>query len=807
MSDDLLTRPARLLGHFAICLTSALTTAFLPVSSLFFASYSSVLVGVPVHAASAGSWFSNPLLISLLVIARILLFKFYPTHSLVHRSFSHSFNCLGTYFYAIRTEVFNRSKRQTAAFWLLTALTLQSLLVISASLSLVLPEIYGYMDGRWTEDQARTGPVRPPRPSRSFDYIGPNPAVSPQPPSDLTSTHKTRKSSSNVRGPSQLQNQLSPGFSPSFRYSGATSATGATGETGGSERKKSFRKAVRKLFGRKAKDESMTTSAPRSSFPGHGHHRSVSRHGKMRVCNQADRTKDPGQLMRAQVGVPQPLRQNPPLPLSPRTFSVPPQIPESPSLRGLRSPNAMSFSKSSQLKPLELGNPFYHRPGPKRRATLPTLNLANRESGPIGTAIGSPPDSGMGGMGPDLHFGIPTSQIGLAVTSTPMNEKRRSRSANDLRHVVGPQQPKRKRSEEIRFWRESFSGTVLLNPNTPPEAPRETDMDDMDDMDPKLDDESVTPHIESANPLALERSITPTAQSDGKASSAVFGAPRNTIVGVERTEDLERRVANLESSLQEFQRSLEQLTMTSRSNTISPGPRPHQFRRQHTPSVLIDTLQNPSWRPESLNEFAESREYEDAGEVMEREWGGSNRHSRTFNPGDTQLPPRPRTAGAADENLDPGAFTALYNMFNDERSARHRLETEVRTLQREVTTMATRLERGSWNSYSAPPLPVLPAQHRPRTPDESVRGASRGEGMQAPAYDPRIVSRFSGSDSLGGESEIYGMAYGRHGRTESGDESRRSRQSRQSAGTWLNYRPRSQGGRFGYAIDGDADMF
>lgn len=157
------------------------------------------------------------------------------------------------------------------------------------------------MDGQRIADQVRTGPVRPPRPSRSFDYIDPTPIMSPQAPAGFASTLKNRKSSSYARGPSQLQNQLSPGFSPSFRYSGATSATGETGTTGGSMRKKSFKKAVRRLFGRKPKDGSPPASMPRSSFNGygpgygsghgHGYHQSVSEHDRVHVCIRADKTE------------------------------------------------------------------------------------------------------------------------------------------------------------------------------------------------------------------------------------------------------------------------------------------------------------------------------------------------------------------------------------------------------------------------------------------------------------------------------------------------------------------------------------
>lgn len=367
-------------------------------------------------------------------------------------------------------------------------------------------------------------------------------------------------------------------------------------------------------------------------------------------------------------------------------------------------------------------------------------NIVNRQddSVAIGTALGSPPDSGMGGMGPDLFLDVPESEIGLALTSTPKAEKRRSRSTNDLRQTMMQQPSARKRSEEIKFWRESFAGTALLHPNTPPQQP-----EDIDRQDLQFDHESVTPlpvRSESVPAIMTGRGSTP--HSEGRASSALFGPSRPVTAGAERTDDLERRVAHLETSLQEFQFSLERLTINSRSrtNTLSPAPRPQQVRRQHTPSILVDTLRNPSWRPASLDQFPEDLRYEDAGEVVEREWGSNG----TQSPFEAAAR-RPGTTG--ESTSDTGMFTALFNMFTDERALRRRLENQVQSLQREVSTMATRLERGSWNSYSAVPLP-------PRTPEESERGDSSHGAF-------RIVSRFSGTDSLA-ESEIYGLANSRN---------------------------------------------
>lgn len=368
----------------------------------------------------------------------------------------------------------------------------------------------------------------------------------------------------------------------------------------------------------------------------------------------------------------------------------------------------------------------------------------------MGTALGSPPDSGVGRKSLESPHVVPESEIGLAITSTPRTEKRRSRSAHDLRQTMVERPPTRKRSEEIRFWRESFAGTVLLNPDTPPmlDDAGEDGNDSGNEENNDEDNEVLVPFNDHTNETptlltcAAPRSATD--HSHAKDSSPLIGNSRPSTAGAERTEELERRVAKLESSLQDFQFSLERLTLDSRAQTLIPAfePRP-RLRRNHTPSILIDTLQQPTWRAQSFESPREVLKYEDAGDVLEREWDGSVRRDRPFTP---DMQSRSVSYGGIRHSIVAG----LYDQLAEERTARYRLETQFQTLQREVTAMATRLERGSWNSYSVPAHPVL---HPPRTPDESERGASRDSNYDARA-EPRFVSRFSGSDSVV-ESEIY----------------------------------------------------
>ncbi|KAG9831511.1 hypothetical protein KCU98_g10110, partial [Aureobasidium melanogenum] len=232
-----------------------------------------------------------------------------------------------------------------------------------------------------------------------------------------------------------------------------------------------------------------------------------------------------------------------------------------------------------------------------------------------------------------------------------------------------------------------------------------------------------------------------------------FSRPLTTPTpAMENSADLESRVAKLEAHLVDFQRSLSNLALSSPS-AVAPTEPPGSSHRQQTPSIFVESLQAPA------------RGYEDAGDIMEREWGPSSQSS--MNGDRPNLAPPTLRSTAATSN---GTFTALYNMLSEERSARRILENQVRNLQHEVTRL--QLSRGSWGSYTAQSLPQA---QRPRTPAESDggRSASRLEAYNAlsspatvvpPASflrafdrpDGRIQSRFSGDS---GEDSEYGSRH------------------------------------------------
>jgi hypothetical protein len=335
--------------------------------------------------------------------------------------------------------------------------------------------------------------------------------------------------------------------------------------------------------------------------------------------------------------------------------------------------------------------------------------------------------------------------------------------------------PSRDRTGEIEYWRRSYA-SVLLSPTG--EAPvydypradtelEETQIPDVPDV-PEVPEHFVrepdfvsVPTPLSAHPPLPRPDAVSLPSTRGQSGPAKDPPPQLTLrsfsrplttPAVETPDDLEARVAKLEAHLVDFQRSLSNLNLSSPSAVATTEP-PGSSHRQKPPSIFVEPLQGST------------RNYEDAGDIMEREWGPSS-HGSTNGDRSNLAPPTLRgTAGAAN-----GTFTALYNMLSEERSARRTLENQVRNLQHEVTRL--QLSRGSWGSYSAQ---ALPQGQRPRTPAESDggRSASRLEAYNAlstpatvvppPQYlrafdrpDARIQSRFSGDS---GEDSEYGSRH------------------------------------------------
>ncbi|KAH0403261.1 hypothetical protein KCU89_g2312, partial [Aureobasidium melanogenum] len=623
------------------------------------------------------------------------------------------------------------------------------------------------MDGSVTTQRTRSPPIRPARPEVGVDNVSYG-----RPSAEyFTSVTAAAQQGQADDGRRSTDTTAKPRKRKSARYS---VGNGAGAE--GAERKGSIRNAVRRLFGRKSKGDIPEVPAlPRVEASRHGYHKS-----------------DPGNFKR-----PQTIHTHPSDAIHQRIISAPlsthlagPLSAPFQSQHSIHDYNtnparaspsyAVEFPKSARLKPLDLENPFYTRDhGPKRRATLPSLIMTANEAADISNtlppeqdarAVDATSDAGqrMAGTGQNLTVPVVTAEARSRM------DKRRSRSANDLKQAMVAAEPFRDRTGEIEYWRRSYA-SVLLSPTgrAPvyeyPPADAEVDTADVPDV-PEVPEHFIrepdfvsVPTPLSAHPPPPRPDAVSLPSTRGQSVPAKNPSPQLTVrsfsrplttptPAMENSADLESRVAKLEAHLVDFQRSLSNLALSSPS-AVAPTEPPGSSHRQQTPSIFVEPLQAPT------------RDYEDAGDIMEREWGPSSQSS--MNGDRPNLAPPTLRSTAATSN---GTFTALYNMLSEERSARRILENQVRNLQHEVTRL--QLSRGSWGSYTAQSLPQA---QRPRTPAESDggRSASRQEAYNAlsspatvvlPASllrafdrpDGRIQSRFSGDS---GEDSEYGSRH------------------------------------------------
>ena len=339
-------------------------------------------------------------------------------------------------------------------------------------------------------------------------------------------------------------------------------------------RKGSLRNAIRRVFGRRSRESEPVLQ--QVSPPRHGYHRS-----------------EPVTVLPTQPEEPERLDLQPRI--SQRNFSVPLDLPPASVFPRTRSPYAVEFPQSSRLKPLNLGNPF-DAPGSqlRRRKTLPSVLVTGEDAEAIKASMDSVVESSL----PDSNRDLPPSQIGRAI-STRGSDKRKSRSETDLRAGLGerPKVPQRKRSDEIRYWRESYQPNVLRASGF-----RVASMPVAGGTD--IREEEKTPVPTSADPFDVRAGAAESSpQGQGGLNVSNIDDYSFSALGTELSRDLEDRVSKLENGLRTFQADLEKLNSDRNrrtilvANTPEPGSVPVSGRRgrassgERTASMLASDLQ------------------------------------------------------------------------------------------------------------------------------------------------------------------------------------------------------------------------
>lgn len=543
-------------------------------------------------------------------------------------------------------------------------------------------------------------------------------------------------------------------------------------------RKGSLRNAVRRIFGRRSK-EVEPPPALRASPMRHGHHKS-----EPPVLAP---TKIPEERYQQEEHIPH------------RTLSAPLHAMPAASFERNRSPYAVEFPHSARLKPLALENPFT-APGSqlRRRKTLPSILIPENDASQIAASVNDAPEPPpVPSLEANRDISTPDPR---PVVGSIRSVKRKSRSAGDLKGAACVEQStSMQKSEELRFWRESFQGNVLQASGFTNVMPsREEEVEDY------VDDRTPTPT--PTEPLSTRQSgattigsTLPSTQHGLSFSGGDMGS-----VGTEMSRDLEDRVARLEDGLQHFRRSLQRLTNDRNRRTVvmGQGRTPSSVAGARTPSMLADTLLDfsPSDYPYNFNENTQ------------RPSTSPHRPQTPVRPTDSAsagrlaMPPLPRTMSADEpfitpsppvmtsllppgmgpasnaSNSSPAApapqtqqytFKSLYEMLSDERSARRRLESQLRNMRQEINNLHYQVSAGSHAADShrssfAPPLDPHTASTRLgdllRATDASppgvatassreYRDSSGTTGLSSfpfTAGRPGVVSRFSASESEAG---------------------------------------------------------
>ena len=561
----------------------------------------------------------------------------------------------------------------------------------------------------------------------------------------------------------RLQKKRSnPGTNPSTRrqtYAANAAPPGDTTNPGDAtkQRKGSIRNAVRRLFSRRSREPEPPPA--QTTPPRHGYHRS-----------EPNAYAPPPQVPEG-IAEEEEFVQ--------RTLSAP--IVEVPSIaQRTRSPYAVEFPQSSRLKPLNLSDPFY-APGSqlRRRKTLPSVLVTETDSDAIRESIETQ-EAPAAPENIEYNDTVPY-RIGTAV-STSKSEKRRSRSLGDLKgSEVETANGPRKRSEEMRFWRESMQGTVLRPSGfrMPSVATGAAEEEREEERTPMA---TIPDPFDQGGPLGVSPASR-RAQTD-------VGSP--SALGTELSQDLENRVARLEAGLQNFRGELAQIASERNRRTVLIGGGPAQVPRRRassggrTASMLADTLQSdlepssynyhytdpvrPSTSPQpprTPTRFPDPSIAVPAIPVYER-----TMDDPFMSPSPNQAPPPIGSASTRNEpsqsqqqaHVPQHTFRSLYEMLADERSARRRLETQMRNLRDEIQNLHYQVSlqsnvQSQRSSYYASIDPMVGSSRlhallretedsRPGTMQSMQQGGT-GALRLSTEQPAAVVSRFSGSESEG----------------------------------------------------------
>lgn len=458
---------------------------------------------------------------------------------------------------------------------------------------------------------------------------------------------------------------------------------------------------------------------------------------------------------------------------------------------GQHLPFPMNVNAPQEVSPPHEYLTFEIPPEPiRRRATLPSLHVPNPD---IQDGESDYVNKAMARWDERQEFGsVPSPQIGIALSSPPptshsAQSRRRSRSAGALRDLAkGRPSVERRRSAEIRYWRNSYqSGSIYSMASPRPQTARTVETIRSGEQ-PNIPTEP--PPVVVGEPSSSE---VPDITEHQREKEEIqhpeqefnFGDLTGTLPNEPSTREergvrtdstkrlsIEERVKNLEDNMRVLETSVRRISVRNNRQTIILENAPKGRNRsssgtssaqgsQHSSKTSSRTL---SLRQESPEAVISSVPTLPPGD----EDLSSDQQRQTviaLNPTATSLPLATQSSDLA------GQIAELNSALMHERLARKALERQVDTLQREVTDLHALVNKFISQSPSYPtPSPdaiVTSSEERLATPRASSRpGIGAGYEQQRGSEDlhrkgrETMLSRFSQSDSEGEDDGLEGQS-------------------------------------------------
>ncbi|KAI1090629.1 hypothetical protein F5B19DRAFT_315614 [Rostrohypoxylon terebratum] len=338
----------------------------------------------------------------------------------------------------------------------------------------------------------------------------------------------------------------------------------------------------------------------------------------------------------------------------------------------------------------------------RRRAASSNRILSGRIKDFDGEIIGlSPRPASTYGRGGNLSREEDPEDIGRAITSDSRTHRRRSRSLSQLNDVAVSNIQVRKRSDEIRYWRESFNQPIL--------SPNSSTVNNEDHA--ILDTE---PGTQPETPAEPPEPIPP------KTPPQPFNFGPMVGMKITQAASLEDRIASLEIRNQKLEKLVSQLfqVVPGVNNYVPDTP------EQAPPRGSI--IQSATYSTPSCAAVAESSGYQASSQDVEHtsRYSVSQQSDVSFGEGNTyigSIPPSTRPAARPTSNttirgatslptllgenagaLATDQYTTLKALVDTERDARQALEARVTRLSHRLNLIcraAPKLETDS-TTYS-----------------------------------------------------------------------------------------------------------